>query len=373
MIYFDNAATTRPLPAALDAGKPYLGEFWYNPSALYRGGRETFQRLAEAHRSFVSLLGSAEHEAMFTSCGSESDNAAIFSAARRGNAVTTAGEHAAVYQSFAELKNRGIEPRFARLNADGSVDAEHLLSLVDEGTSLVSVVHVNNETGAINDVAALARAVKKKNPRALFHSDGVQAFGKIPFRLTAETDFYAVSAHKIGGLKGTGALYRKKSASFHPFVVGGGQEDGKRSGTENVYGIKVFEAAANFRCSRMAENYRNAAACNALLRARLNPDLFRILSPASGSPYILGVSAAGVRGEVVMHMLEESGFVVGTGSACSSRSPHSRVLAACGYGKEVLDGALRVSFCPESDLRETEALADAMNEAAGKLKKVMKR
>lgn len=154
------------------------------------------------------------------------------------------GEHAAVFQSFSELKQRNIEPRFAPLLSDGRVDTEALLSLVDDKTTLVSVVHVNNETGAVNDIISLAKAVKSKNPRCLFLSDGVQAFGKLPFRLTPDIDFYAISAHKIGGAKGTGALIRRKGVPLSPYIFGGGQEGGLRSGTENVFGILCFEAAA---------------------------------------------------------------------------------------------------------------------------------
>ncbi len=177
MIYFDNAATTRPNGECLKKAEKYLYNDYFNPSALYAEG-------------YSDLL--------FTSCGTEADNTAIFGGAKRGNVVTTAGEHSAVFACMNELKQRGTEVRFAALNADGSVNTDSLLSLVDEKTSLVSVIHVSNETGAVNDIARLAAAVKKKNKYTLFHSDGVQAYGKIPFRLTCDIDMYSVSAHKIG-------------------------------------------------------------------------------------------------------------------------------------------------------------------------------
>ena len=373
MIYFDNAATTKPLAGALEAGRIYNEEYFYNASALYKPGRDVFARLGEARNSIARAVATAGHEVLFTSGGSESDNAAIFGAARRGNAVTTSGEHAAVYKSFIELKNRGVEPRFAPLLPGGGADVSALLALVDEETSLVSVVHVNNETGAVNDVAAIAAAVKKKNPRALFHSDGVQAFGKIPFRLTDDIDFYAVSAHKIGGLKGTGALIKRKKTPLQPLIFGGGQESGYRSGTENVFGIKAFAYAASARCEKIDENFSRAAQVRKAVAENLDPALFEILSPEGGSPSLLSVSARGVRGEVLQHMLENEGFIVGTGSACSSRNRYSRVLAACGYREDVLDGVLRVSFCPEDGERDAKGLAEKMNESAEKLKRIMRR
>lgn len=183
MIYLDNAATTKPNERALSRAAAYLTEKWQNPSGLYRAGLSLQGELKEARSALLSPVADETLFTLtFTSCGTEADNQALFGYGRRGNVVTTAGEHAAVASAAAELKNRGVEVRFAPLNGDGSVNAEALLSLVDDKTSLVSVIHVNNETGAINDVNGLAKAVKAKAPRALFHSDGVQAYGKIPFR-----------------------------------------------------------------------------------------------------------------------------------------------------------------------------------------------
>ena len=366
MIYLDNAATTRPSDGALTRAKYFLTDCYYNPSALYHGGAEAARLISEA-RGF--LLGQIADPALFslvfTSCGSEADNQAIFSAARRGNAVTTLGEHSAVFESYKELKNRGVEPRFAPLHADGSVDVDALLALVDEKTTLVSVIHVSNETGAINDIAEIARRVKEKNPRTVFLSDGVQAFGKIPFRMTKDIDLYAVSAHKIGALKGTGALIRRKGyTALTPYIHGGGQENGLRSGTENVFGIACFLYAAQEKFATLSEDAKRLETCKERLWALLDKDLFMRISPASGSPYILTVSSQGRRGETLQRMLWDMGVAVGTGSACNSKKPHSRVLEACGYPASVLDGVLRISFCPSNTVEGAEAAAKAMNEAA---------
>ena len=365
MIYLDNAATTRPLDGALVRAKHFLTDCFYNPSALYGGGAEAARLLTQARRYLIEQIADPVQFALiFTSCGTEADNQAIFCAARRGNAVTTQGEHSAVYESFRELKSRGVEPRFAPLNRDGSVNADALLDLVDDKTSLVSVIHVSNETGAVNDIATIARRVKEKNPRTVFMSDGVQAFGKISFRLTRDIDFYSVSAHKIGALKGTGALlYRKGCTAIAPYLYGGGQENGLRSGTENVFGISCFYFAAQDKFSSLVQDGERVGAYRELLWDFLDKELFVRLSPDGGSPYILTVSAPGKRGETLQRMLWDMGIAVGTGSACNSKKPHSRVLEACGYSGNILDGVLRVSFCPsvtEEDVREA---ACCMNEA----------
>ena len=364
MIYLDNAATTPPAREALARAELLYSENFFNPSARYGGGFAVQTLLAAARQSILAQVADInKFELIFTSGGTESDNQAIFGSARRGNAVTTAGEHAAVERSFTELKNRGVESRFAPVTRDGSVDVERLLSLVDEKTSLVSVVHVNNETGAINDVAAIARLVKQKNPRTLFHADGVQAFGKIPVRLTPEIDLYSISAHKVGGLKGTGALIKRKGFVLPPLIFGGGQENTLRSGTENVLGILDFAYAAEALTSVNA----NKTLCE-LLWELLDKDVFVRISPTNGSPYILTVSAAGTRGEVVQRMLYDNGVCVGTGSACSSKNRFSRVITACGHPEPVLDGVLRVSFSPSTTEEEVRIAAAKMNEAVRKFK-----
>ena len=368
MIYLDNAATTRPDADAVQAALPYLNEQFFNPSALYSGGVAVQGELRRARESLLSNIADpAKFELVFTSCGSEADDHAIFTSARRGNAVTTAGEHAAVFQSFTELKNRNVEPRFAPLLQDGSVDADALLRLVDEKTTLVSVVHVNNETGAVNDIAAIAKAVKQKNPRTIFHSDGVQAFGKLPFRLTSDIDLYSVSAHKIGGAKGTGALIKRKSLSLSPYIFGGGQEGGLRSGTENVFGIMCFAAAAKKKFASLDSDFARLKGYREKLFFLLDADIFTRISPEDGTPYILTVAAKNLRGEILQRLLSERGVLVGTGSACSSKHPVSRVITACGVGKEYVQGVLRFSFSPATTEEDILAAAEAANEAAHEL------
>ncbi len=331
-------------------------------------------------KKFRSVLLSAvadetAFELLFTSCGTESDNQAIFSFARRGNAVTTEGEHSAVLAPFAELKNREIvEPRYAPLLTDGRVDVEKLLALVDEKTSFVSVMHVNNEVGAINDVNGIAKRVKEKNPRVIFHVDGVQAYGKIPYRMAKEIDLYSISGHKIGGLKGVGALIKRKSLTLPAYLIGGGQENGRRSGTENTFGIAQFAYAAQKKFSTLRADYQRLSEYREGLWEGLDKSIYTRISSSEGTPYILSISAVGLRGEVLLHMANDKGLIIGTGSACSSnaKTRYSKVVLACGHDEKTADGVLRVSFSPETTEEEIEKSVVILNEIGRDLQKRMK-
>ncbi len=375
MIYLDNAATTKPCEEAFIKAKEYITDKYFNPSGVYREGMALQSELKKARSALLSKVADENNfELIFTSCGTEADNQAIFSFAKRGNAVTTQGEHSAVIESVTTLKNRGvIEARFAPLLKDGSVDAEALLALIDEKTSFVSVMHVNNETGAINDINALAKAVKLKNPRVIFHSDGVQAYGKVPFRLAKEVDLYSVSAHKIGGVKGVGALIKRKTLVISPYVIGGGQENGLRSGTENTFGIKFFEYAAEKKFNTLQADYARMKEYRQLLLEGLDGDIYTRISSENASPYVVSVSAIGLRGEILLRMANDKGLIIGTGSACSSNSKHrySKVILASGHNEKVADGVLRISFSAETTKDEVVKAVEILNEIGRDLKRRM--
>ena len=371
MIYMDNAATTKPDEESAARAIVYLKEKYFNPSGMYKEGFSLSRELKSAREKLVEYIADpVAYDLTFTSCGTEADNTAVFGYARRGNAITSAGEHSAILSPFAELKNRGIaETRFAPLEKDGQVNAEKLLDLIDEKTTFVSVMHVNNETGAINDINAIAKRVKAKNPRVIFHSDGVQSYGKIPFRLGREIDLYSLSAHKIGGLKGTGALIRKKTLPIRPYLFGGGQENGWRSGTENVFGVKTLEYAAEKKFASLEADYARLSEYRETLFSALDKDIFVRISPKNGSPYILTVSARGLRGEILLHMADDKGLILGTGSACSSnaKTRYSHVALACGYDHETADGILRLSFSSATKKDEIEEAAKILNACAREL------
>lgn len=373
MIYFDNAATTKPADMCLKLAEEYFNDNYYNPSALYRSGYGLNGQLKTARSNIIkNIADENKFTLIFTSCGTEADNQAIFNV-RRGNIVTTLGEHAAVNSAVLQLQQSGYDVRFAKLNTDGSVNIENVLGLVDEKTALVSVIHVNNETGALNDIGKISEEVKRKNKFALFHSDGVQAFGKIKFTLTDNIDLYSISAHKIGGVKGCGALIKKKSLQIRPYIYGGGQESGLRSGTENVFAIKCFEYATQQKYERLQENYQKVKALNSFMRKNLDKSLFTVISGEYASPYILSVAANGVRSETILHEADDKGLIIGTGSACSSNSKkrYSRVILSCGIDEKTADGILRISFSDCNTLKEAEEAVKILNETVRNRKEKM--
>lgn len=375
MIYLDNAATTKPDGESVNKAQKYLTEYFFNPSALYAEGYALHKELAQTRRNLLNLCANdTAFELIFTSCGSEADNQALFCGGKRGNIVTTLGEHSAIVSTVNELKQRGLEVRFAPLNPDGSVNVRELLKLVDDKTSIVSVIHVNNETGAINDVNEIAAQVKAINQRTLFHSDGVQAFGKLPFKIGKNIDLYSISAHKIGALKGCGALIKRKSLVLKPLIYGGGQESGLRSGTENVFGIKVFEYAALKKYEKIEDNYAKVGALKQKLVQLLDDELFKVVSSVNSSPYILSVIALGVRGEIILHEVNDKGLLIGTGSACSSneKKRYSRVILACGITENEADGVLRLSLSSDTTEEEIIEAAKILNETVKNRLEIMK-
>lgn len=374
MIYFDNAATTKPSSDAVKKANEYNEKMFFNPSALYRAGLKCSNDIKEAKSSILKNLGAAESkfDVIFTSGGTESDNTAIFCSVKRGVFITDKGEHSAVIKCFNELKNKGHSVWLCGLNEYGEIDKTQLFNYINENKpDFVSIMHVNNETGAINDINFIAETVKKINRSAIFHSDGVQAYGKIPYTISDDIDFYSISAHKINALKGVGALIKRKKTNLNPLIFGGGQEYGLRSGTENVFGIKAFQYAGEEHYKNLRNNAQNILKIKNYIIENLDKNLYKIISSEQSSPYILSVSAVGVRGEVLMHMLEEKDIIVGNGSACSSKNRFSRVLEACGYGKEILDGVIRISFSFENTIQEAEEFVRVANDCAQKLKGIM--
>ncbi len=373
MIYLDNAATTKPSQSALKFAENFITENYFNPSALYREGLKVSREIKISKEKIARQLNATSHDVIFTASGSESDNTAIFCSVLRGTYLTDKGEHSAVYKCFKELENRGHKVFYVDLNKDGSVNVENLLETVKNNKiDFISIMHVNNETGAINDINYIAKAVKNINKNVIFHSDGVQAFGKIPYRLSSDVDMYSISAHKINGLKGTGALIKKKSVKLNPLIYGGGQESGFRSGTENVFGIKVFEYVSEEHYKKINASFEHVLALKKAFISGLDKNLFSIISGENSSPYILSISAKGLKGEVIMHSLEEEGIIVGNGSACSSKNPFSRIIESAGHSKDVLSGIIRVSFSTENKLDEILFAVDKINKITLNLKEVTK-
>lgn len=385
MIYLDNAATTAPNKEALRIATQKYEELFYNPSASYRHGAEVHALIEDCKRTILETLVNeediADYDIIFTGSGTEADNLAL--SVIGGNIVYSNGEHAAVYNKAASQPSRVLE-LFGKDDYLLSHITGDLAEPLNRHNCIVSVCHVNSETGEIQDIDALASDMKNHNPNILFHSDGVQAYGKIPYTLDSRIDIYSISAHKIGGIKGIGALvYRKEVRdSLRPIIYGGGQGNGLRSGTENVLGIIDFAEAVkrwayigDFFDSgsfydRVEVVYSAVAGVKETLWLFLDKDKFVRISPEGGSPYILTVSAKGKNNEVIQKILEEKyGILVGIGSACSSNHAENkgRVLRVLGYGDEIINGALRFSFSPQTTVEEIRTAAKAVNEVVQEL------
>ncbi|MBD5133777.1 MAG: cysteine desulfurase [Clostridiales bacterium] len=371
LIYFDYAATTPVKREAVEAMMAALEQFG-NPSSRYEYARRAAQRVKEDRETVAKALGCSPAELYFTSCGTESDNWAI----RRGvevsrrkgkHIVTTAMEHAAVLETCKDLERQGYEVTYLKPDKAGRVTVEQLTAALRPDTVLVSMMLVNNETGVILPVAECVKAVKAYDPAILFHCDGVQGFLKTPELLARlGADLVAVSGHKIGAPKGIGALYIKKGVRLRPLLTGGGQEDGLRSGTEATAQIAGFAAAVRANAADPGRLERTSAIKEYTL-AKLNDALpkLEVISPGD-APHICAVTLPGYKSEVVVRVLGDQGVCVSSGSACHKGRP-SHVFAAMNLPKPWLDGALRLSFSPDSTKEEADALVSALKDAADSL------
>ena len=365
MIYLDNAATARPFGGAVEAAGAAMERGFGNPSSVHGAGRQARETLESARRAVAALLGCTAKCVTFTSGGTESINTALLSASAQGrrhggHIVSTAIEHDAVLAVLGSLKNQGFEVTLVPPGRDGTVAAEDVLSALREDTVLVSLQAVNNETGARLPYAAVAAGLKARCPRALFHLDAVQALGEEPLDLK-NVAFASVSGHKIGGIKGAGALYAAPSAKLRPLLLGGGQESALRSGTEAVPAIAAFGAAAVWRLDGRAAHRAHLDGLRAALLRGLEARQvrFKLNSPPGAAGHIVSLSAEGAPSEVYIRLLSDAGMCVSGGSACK-RGKRSHVLAAMKVPVRDIDSTLRVSLSPLTEPGEIEAFCDAL-------------
>ncbi len=373
MVYLDNAATTKPCPAAAEAVRRALEEDFGNPSSGHAMGRAAKARLDAARQSVAAALGCKEKELYFTSGGTEGDNWAIRAAVRMGrhkgrHIVTTAIEHPAVLRICAALEQAGCTVTRVRPGRDGVVTAEDMAAALRPDTVAVSMMLVNNETGAVQPVRAVADAVRAAGCPALFHVDAVQGFLKIPFTpKELGAHFVTVSGHKVRGPKGIGAQYIAPGLKAEPLLFGGGQESGMRSGTEPMPAILGFAAACEEGKASMKADAEHMAALKASLLAMLRERLPMVQAIVpDGAPHILCLSLPGYRGEVLVRYLSDLGVCVSSGSACHRGKP-SEALGAMGLPKPVRDGVIRVSFAPDSREEDIAALTEALIRASEEL------
>ncbi|MDE7215328.1 MAG: cysteine desulfurase [Clostridia bacterium] len=366
MIYLDNAATTQLDEKCLDIIKEFSVNNFYNPSALYRKSMECGNAIKNARNVIAKSMGAKGEEIIFTASGSEGDNIALLCSlrAKSGKIIVGSSEHSAVYNTALELKVRGYDVVFAPCDKFGRTDLEKLSGLLDEKVVLVSIMHVCNETGALNDLVKISELIKSKSPRAIFHSDGVQAYGKFPVNVKSlGVDLYTVSAHKVHGPKGIGALYCRSGIYLKTFVFGGGQESGIRSATENVASIMAFADVVQRNFINIKDNYSKVADLRNYLYGRLidSFDNLKINTDMeNSSPYVFSFALNSARGEVLVHCIEDKGIIVGTGSACSAKKSTKRIPSALGIGDDYSQGMLRISFCEKNTKTEIDEFISAL-------------
>ena len=384
MIYLDNSATTALCPAALDAVRDAFVHYG-NPSSLHSLGLEAEERKAAAKDAILASLGArgGKHErVIFTSGGTEANNLAVFGTARAKNfhfrprIVTTDSEHACVMGPTEQLEKEGFE--IVRLHTvGGRIDEDELLDAIDSRTVLLSIMRVNNETGAVYDVRSCFQLAKRQNPGVICHTDAVQGYLKTDIQLKRDNiDMITISSHKIHGPKGCGALVVSdeilRSKKLAPIIVGGGQEGGLRSGTENMPGICGFSAAISDGYPVWKERADKMDILRRYLIDRL-PDGYRANLPSNASPNIISITSPHIKSETMLHYLSSVGICVSSGSACSSHGAHgSFSLTAFGLDAMDADCTIRVSLCHTNTTADIDALLSALDDAGKNLIRVKK-
>jgi cysteine desulfurase len=366
-IYLDNAATTRPKTSA--AVQRHFERLWYNPSSAYGQAEAVFKEIKQIRQQLCGAL-QLNGTCLFTSGGTEANNMALNALSRRGaHIVVSAVEHPSVYETCRHLEQSGVRVEYVKPRGF-VIHPEDAAELVTEDTALVSVMHVNNETGALNDIFAIARAVKAKNPGVLFHADGVQALLKTPVDLSSGlVDAYTVSAHKIHALKGTGALLVRQGVTLRPLLHGGGQELSLRAGTENTLGILAFGEALEMGLQEQAKNFDKIRQLRAaFLDGLQDMDGVTVHIPENFVPHIVSLTVEGVRGEVLARAMGKKGVMIGTGAACS-RGKLSRVLLECGVDRAHAEGVARISFCADNTLEEVAVCLDILRDTVSVLRR----
>lgn len=371
MIYLDHAATT-PVPKAVaDAMYTVLTEQYANPNAQYPFGQEMRRSVEDWRAVIAKAVGCEANQLFFTSCGTEGDNWAIRAACWQNrhvgrHIVTTAVEHHAVLHPMQKLEAKSFEVTYLQPDREGNITVEALKKALRPDTILVSVMMVNNETGAVMPIADMVRATRRLSPLALFHTDAVQGFLKVPFRArTLGADMISVSAHKIHAAKGTGALYIRPGLPLPPFLCGGGQESNYRSGTENMPGICGFGAACADTDAKA--EIAHMAHLRDLTREALAGIDGLVLIGSEQAPHIVNLSLPGLRSQGIINCLQSEGIYVSAGSACS-KGHRSHVLEAMGLPPAVIDGSIRVSFSRDNTEADVSALCQALAHAKQTLK-----
>ncbi len=373
-VYLDNSATTKPCEESIALMNKALLENWGNPSSLHTIGISAEDILISCKEICAKKIGSRSDEIYFTSGGTEANNialnGAILSRAKRGNRIiTTAIEHPSVTEVLKKFEQKGFEVIYLSSEKNGKISLEELKSVLNDKTILVSVMLVNNETGAVQPIREISKLIKASGSPALLHCDAVQAFGKLPFKVSdLGVDLLTFSGHKIHAPKGVGVLYKKKNLHITPLTYGGGQQDALRPGTEPVPLIAALEGAINALPDADKKLTEIKELSNYTKSKLLETKLVNINSPDDALPYVLNISVPGWRSETLLHFLDAKGIFVSSGSACA-KGGISPTLTAMGLDKKSIDSALRISFSRDNSFSDADKLCDALIEATTKLKR----
>lgn len=383
-IYLDNCATTKPREEVVDEIIHALREEYGNPSSLHRLGLKVEKKVEWARENIANFLKVNKEEIYFTSGGTESNNIAIQSIinkySRNGKKIiTTEIEHPSVFNVFKYYEQKGYEVTYLKVDKEGLISLEELENAISEDTILISIMQVNNEIGSIQPTWKIKELIKKKNSKALLHVDGVQAFGKIDLNIKDwQIDTFSISGHKVHGPKGIGVLYIDSKLKINPILYGGNQERGLRSGTENVPGIIGLGKAVEILDKNFHEEQKKVRDIKSYFVDKLKSEIenIKINSPckANFSPYILNVSFEYVRGEVLLHYLENKGIYVSTTSACSSKSSKkSRTLKAIGLSNLQIEGAIRFCFSYRTTKEDVDYTVKVLKESVEDIRQITMR
>lgn len=379
MIYLDNSATTMPDLSVINSYQQVSEKFYANPSSIHTMGAEVEKLQTKARQQAANLLQVNQDEIIFTSGGTEGNNLSMKGIAleykRRGNhIITTEIEHPSVYEACKSLEQHGFKVTYLPVNHEGIVDLEQLEAAITDDTILLSLMHTNNETGAIQPIQAVG-VLLKDYPKVIYHVDAVQALGKVPVNLKNDrVDLCTFSGHKIHGLKGTGILYVKDGIRLFPLFHGGNQEQGIRSGTENVAGNIALVRALRLVKEREVETQYHLHNLQYVLLKGLNQiKEVHVNSTYNGAPHIINFSIVGIHSETIIHALYEKGFIISTQSACSSKANDiSRVLNACGFPDNIARSGLRVSLSHHTTESEIKQFLDVLPGIITNLKRIMR-
>ncbi|MGL5380866.1 cysteine desulfurase family protein [Clostridium sp.] len=367
-IYFDNAATTKPYEEVINAVADGMREFYANPSSLHNLGIKSEKKLNMVRESLSKSIKGNKDEIYFTSGGSEANNLIIKGIVKPGHhLITTTFEHHSVLMTCEELEKNGVRVTYLDVDSNGKISLEDLKEAICKDTVLVSIMHLNNEMGAIQDIEEIGKVIREKSTRARFHVDAVQSYGKIPIDVKKmNIDMLSVAGHKIHGPKGIGFCYIKKGIVINSLIKGGSQEGGIRAGTQNIPGAIGLEKASEISMENMESNFKYVSELKEYMIEKISEikDI-RINSPLEEgfSPYILNVSFIGVRAEVLLHLLEDGEIYVATGSACTSKSSAasgSYVMKALKLKPNEVESAIRFSFSTENTKEEVDKVIEVL-------------